>query len=71
MLKTCSKLKASKTKKPLELLVAPGRLVYDIETYSKHVLKAKAQPRGHLKLKNIVIYALYLKFGKNKGLVSI
>ena len=65
------KLKASKTKKPLKLLVVPGRPAYNIKIGLKHVLKAKAQPRGHLEFKDIVIYTLYLKFRKNKGSVSV
>ena len=65
MPKTCSKLKASKTKKPLELLVALGGLAYNIKTYLKYILKAKVQPRGYLELKNIVIYTLYFKSRKN------
>ena len=44
---------------------------YNIKTYLKRVLKAKVQPRGYLELKNIVIYTLYLKSKKNKGIVSI
>ena len=71
MPKTHSKLKASKTKKPLKLLVAPSGPAYNIKTYLKHVLKAKVQPRGYLELKDIVIYTLYLKSGKNKGIVSV
>jgi hypothetical protein len=60
-----SKLKASKTKKPLELPVALGGLAYDIKTRLKCVSKAKAQPGGHLEHKDMVIYTLYLKSGKN------
>ena len=71
MPKTCSKLKASKTKKPLKLLVALGRPAYNIKTYLKYVLKVKVQPRGYLELKDIVIYTLCLKSGKNKGIISI
>ena len=71
MPKTRFKLKASKTKKPLELLVALGGPAYNIEIGLKRVLKARAQPREHLKLKDMVIYALYLKSKKNKGLVSV
>jgi hypothetical protein len=41
MPKTCSKLKASKTKKPFKLLVVLDRLAYNIKTYLKYVLKAK------------------------------
>jgi hypothetical protein len=35
------KLKASKTKKPLKLLIALNRLVYNIKTHLKYILKAK------------------------------
>jgi hypothetical protein len=69
--KTRSKLKASKTKKPLELPVAPGGPAYDIETRSKRVSKAKAQPGGHPGLEDVVIYAPRLKSGKNQGSVSV
>ena len=65
------KLKASKTKKLFKLPVVLGRLAYNIKTGLKYILKAKVQPRGHLKLKNIVIYTLYFKSGKNKGLVNV
>ena len=71
MPKTCSKLKASKTKKPLKLLVALNGPAYDIKIHLKHVLKAKVQPRGYLELKDIIIYTLYLKSKKNKGIGSI
>ena len=47
------------------------RLAYNIKTYLKHILKAKAQPRGHLELKNVVIYTLYTKSRKNKDKVYI
>ena len=66
MPKTYSKLKANKTKKPFKLLVAPGGPAYNIKTYLKHVLKAKAQPREYLELKDIIIYALCLKSGKKR-----
>ena len=65
------KLKATKTKKPFKLLVVLIRLAYNIKIYLKYILKAKAQPRGHPELKDIVIYILYFKFRKNKGLISI
>ena len=71
MLKIYFKLKASKTKKPFKLLVALNGLAYNIKTYLKRILKAKAQPRGYLELKDIVIYALYTKSRKNKGEVYI
>ena len=71
MPKICFKLKASKTKKPFKLLVVPVGLAYNIKIYLKHVLKAKAQPKGQLEFKDIVIYILYFKSRKNKGLVSI
>ena len=71
MPKTCSKLKASKTKKPLKLPVVPGRPAYNIETHLKRVLKVKVQPGGYLELKDVVIYALCLKSRKNKGIVSV
>ena len=58
------KLKTSKTKKLFKLLIMPVKLAYNIKTYLKHVLKAKVQPKGHLELKNIVIYTLYFKFLK-------
>ena len=48
-----------------------GRLAYNIKTRSKCVLKAKAQPKEHPKLKDIVIYTPHLKSRKNKGLVSV
>ena len=51
--------------------MAPGRPAYNIKTHLKCVLKAKAQPRGYLELKDIVIYALCLKSEKNKGIVSV
>jgi hypothetical protein len=69
--KTHSKLKANKTKKPLKLLVVLDRLVYNIKTHLKYVLKAKVQPGGHLEYKDMVIYTPYLKSRKNKGLVSV
>jgi hypothetical protein len=65
MPKTCFKLKASKTKKPLKLPVAPGGLAYNIKIPLKYVLKAKVQPREYLEYKDIVIYALYFKSKKN------
>ena len=65
------KPKASKTKKSLKLLVVPVRLAYNIKIGLKYVLKAKVQSKGQLILKNVVIYALYLKSKKNKGLVNI
>jgi hypothetical protein len=71
MPKIYSKLKASKTKKSFKLPVALGGLTYNIKTYLKYVLKAKVQPRGHLEYKDIVIYAPYLKFKKNKGSVNV
>ena len=71
MPKIYSKLKASKTKKPLKLLVVPVRPAYNIKIYLKYILKAKAQPKGQPELKNMVIYTLYLKSRKNKGLVSV
>ena len=71
MPKTHSKLKASKTKKPLKLLVVPSRPAYNIKIYLKRVLKAKVQPRGYLELKDMVIYAPHFKSGKNKGIVSV
>ena len=71
MPKTHSKLKASKAKKPFKLLIIPVRPAYNIKTGLKHVLKAKAQPRGQPELKNVVIYAPHFKSGKNKGSVSV
>ena len=65
------KLKASKIKKPLKLLIVPVRLAYNIKTYLKYILKAKVQPKGQPELKNVVIYILYLKSRKNKGSVSV
>ena len=64
MPKTCSKPKASKGKKSLEPPEAPKGLAYNIGMYLKHVLKTKAQPGGHLKYKNMVIYTLCIKSGK-------
>ena len=51
--------------------MALSRPAYNIKTYLKYILKAKVQPRGYLELKDVVIYALYLKSRKNKGIVSI
>ena len=51
--------------------MALSRLAYNIKTYLKYILKAKAQPKGYLKLKDIVIYTLCFKSRKNKGLVSV
>ena len=65
------KLKASKTKKPLKLLVVPDGLAYNIKICLKCVLKAKAQPRGYPELKDMVIYAPHTKSRKNKGEVCI
>ena len=65
MPKTHFKLKASKAKKPFKLPVTPVGPAYNIETGSKCVLKAKAQPKGQPELKNIIIYILHLKSGKN------
>ena len=65
MLKIYSKLKASKIKKPLKLLVALSGLAYNIKTCLKYILKAKVQPGGYLGLKDMVIYTLYLNSGKN------
>ena len=71
MPKTRSKLKASKTKKPLKLLVVLDGPAYNIKTCLKRILKAKAQPRGHPELKDVVIYTLRTKSGKNKGEVRV
>ena len=51
--------------------MVPVRLAYNIKTGLKYILKAKAQFRGQLILKNIIIYALYLKSKKNKGLIGV
>ena len=71
MPKTHFKLKASKTKKSFKLLVVLVKPAYNIKIYLKYILKAKIQLRGHLELKNMVIYALYFKFKKNKSLISV
>ena len=71
MPKTHFKLKVSKIKKPFKLLVVLGGLAYNIKIYLKYILKAKVQPRWYLKLKDVIIYTLCLKPGKNKGIVSI
>ena len=71
MSKIYFKPKVSKTKKPLKLLVVLVRPAYNIKTGLKRILKAKVQFREQLILKNIVIYTLYLKFKKNKGLVGV
>ena len=39
--------------------------------YLTYILKTKVQPRGHLEYKDIIIYTLYTKSRKNKGLVGI
>ena len=65
------KLKASKTKKFLELLVVLGGPAYNIKIYLKYILKAKVQPKGYLGLKDIVIYTPHFKFKKNQGSVSV
>jgi len=65
------KLKTSKFKKSFKLLVVLVRLTYNIKTGLKYILKTKAQLRGYLELKNIVIYTFYIKFRKNKGLISV
>ena len=67
MFKIYFKLKASKTKKPLKLPVVLNKLAYNIETHLKRVLKAKVQLRGYPEYKDVVIYTLYTKSGKNKG----
>ena len=71
MPKICFKLKASKSKKSLKLLVVLVRLTYNIKTVLKRVLKTKAQFKGHLELKDIAIYTFYIKFKKTKNLVNI
>ena len=71
MPKICFKPKASKGKKPLKPLEVLNRLAYNIKICLKHILKIKAQPGGYLEYKDMVIYALYIKSGKNKGLVSV
>ena len=65
------KLGASKGKKPFKPLEALNRLAYDIKICSKHILKTKAQPGGHLEHEDIVIYAPHTKSRKNKGLVGV
>ena len=65
------KLKATKSKKSLKLLVVLVKLAYNIEIGSKYILKTKVQPKGHSELKNVAIYIPYIKFRKNKGLVNI
>ena len=65
------KPKASKGKKPFKLLEALKGLAYNIKTCLKHILKTKAQPKGYLEYKNIVIYTPYIKSRKNKGLVYV
>ena len=44
------KFKASKTKKPFKLLVAPIRLAYNIKIGLKYILKTKVQPKGQPEL---------------------
>jgi len=51
--------------------VVPVRLAYNIKIGLKRVLKTKAQPRGYLELKDVAIYAFYIKSRKNKGLISV
>ena len=51
--------------------MALGGLAYNIKIGLKHILKARVQPKEYLELKDIVIYALYLKSKKNKGSVSV
>ena len=51
--------------------MAPGGPAYNIKIHLKHILKAKAQPRGYPELKDIIIYTLHLKSRKNKGIISI
>ena len=70
MPKTRFKPKASKTKS-FKLPVVLVGLAYNIKMCLKCVLKAKAQFRGQLILKDMVIYTLYLKSRKNKGLVGV
>ena len=71
MPKTRFKPKASKGKKPFEPLEVPKGPAYDIRTSLKRVSKTKAQPRGYLEYKDVVVYAPRIKSGKNKGLVYI